>query len=124
MYFSVNKPSSLQLLYYMSRVVRGPAFRIRESKDADRLPGKPIGAFVFAVQIVQFLFYLNTKFQASSHLLLLYSPVCVGPGWRPRRPVFSERGSSVNLPSFSTFNILQTQPTGLATNTNTCDIMI
>ena len=25
----------------------------------------------------------------------LYSPVCVGPGRKPRRPVFSERGSNV-----------------------------
>ena len=36
---------------------------------------------------------LNLKFQASSHLLWLYSPVCVGHGRKPRRPVFSERGS-------------------------------
>ena len=27
------------------------------------------------------LYYLNPKFQASSHLLWLYSPVCVGPSW-------------------------------------------
>ena len=26
----------------------------------------------------------------------LYSPVCVGPGRKPRRPVFSERGLYVN----------------------------
>ena len=42
-----------------------------------------ISAFVFATQIEQFLFYLNPKFQASSHLLLLYSLVCVGPGRNP-----------------------------------------
>ena len=36
------------------------------------------------------------KFQASSHLLWLYSPVCVGPGQKPRRPVFSEQGSYVH----------------------------
>ena len=52
-----------------------------------------ISVFVFATRIVQFLFYLNPKFQASSHLLWLYSPVCIGPGRKPRRPVFSERGS-------------------------------
>ena len=39
-----------------------------------------ISAFVFAIRIVQFLYYLNPKFQAFSHLLWLYSPVCVGPG--------------------------------------------
>ena len=52
-----------------------------------------ISAFVFAIRIVQSLYYLNPKFQASSHLLWLYSPVCVGPGRKPRRPVFSQRGS-------------------------------
>ena len=47
-----------------------------------------ISAFVFARQKVQSLFYLNPKYQASSHLLVLYSLVCVGPGRKP-----SERGS-------------------------------
>ena len=39
---------------------------------------KLISAFVFATQIVQFLYFLNPKFQASGHLLCLYSSVCVG----------------------------------------------
>ena len=51
-----------------------------------------ISAFVFAIRIVQSLYYLNPKFQASSHLLWLYSLVCVGPGRKPRRPVFSQQG--------------------------------
>ena len=54
---------------------------------------KLISAFVFATWIVQSLYFLNPKFQASSHLLRLYSPVCVGPGRKPQRPVFSQRGS-------------------------------
>ena len=54
---------------------------------------KLISAFVFATRIVQSLCFLNPEFQASSHLLWLYSPVCVGPGRKPRRPVFSQRGS-------------------------------
>ena len=48
-----------------------------------------ISAFVFATHIVQSLFFLNPKFQASSYLLWLHSLVCVGPGRKPRRPVFS-----------------------------------
>ena len=56
---------------------------------------KLISAFVFATQIVQSIYYLNPKFQGSSHLLWLYSPLCVGPGRKPRRPVFSQRGSNV-----------------------------
>ena len=57
---------------------------ICENKGADQLrsavPAKLISAFVFATQIV---YFLNTKFPASNHLLLLYSQVCVGPGRNP-----------------------------------------
>ena len=55
-----------------------------------------ISAFVLAIRIVQSIYFLNPKFQASSHLLWLYSLVCARPGRKPRRPVFSERGSNVN----------------------------
>ena len=58
---------------------------------------KLISAFVFATQIVESLFYLNPKFQASSNLLWQYSPVCVEPGREPRRPVFSRRGSIIKV---------------------------
>ena len=54
-----------------------------------------ISAFVFAVRIVKSLYLLNPKFQASSQVLCLNSPVCVGPGRKHRRPVFSQRGSVV-----------------------------
>ena len=57
--------------------------------------GKLISAFVFITQIVQFLYFLNPKFQAPNHLLLPYSLVCVGPGQKPRRPVFSQLGSFI-----------------------------
>ena len=42
-----------------------------------------ISALVCATQIVQSLCFLNAKFQASSHLLLLHSPVCVRPCRKP-----------------------------------------
>ena len=79
--------------------MRKPAFCICVKKDANqlRVTTKLIRVFVFATQIVQFIYFLNRKFQASSHLRLLYSPVCVGPGRKPRRPVFSERDSNVNF---------------------------
>ena len=54
---------------------------------------KLISAFVFATRIVQSLYFLNPKFQTSSLLLWLHSLICVGPGRKPRRPVFSQRGS-------------------------------
>ena len=44
---------------------------------------KLISAFVFTTWIVQFLFYLNPKFQASCCFLCLNRPVCVGPVWKP-----------------------------------------
>ena len=50
-----------------------------------RVTAQLISAFVFAPLIVQTLYLLNPKFQASSHLLWLYSMVCVGPGRKPRR---------------------------------------
>ena len=66
-------------------------------KKRRRSAAQLISAFVFATWIVQSLYFLNQKFQASSHLLWLYSPVCVGPGRIPRRPVSSQRGSNCFL---------------------------
>ena len=68
-----------------------PTICIGENQDADQLRGnreadltaKLISAFVFATRIVQFLFYLNPKFQASSSFLCLYRSVCVGPVQKP-----------------------------------------
>ena len=62
--------------------MRKPAVFICENKDTDQLRGKAqlIKVFIFAAQIVQYLYFLNPKFQASGHLLWLYSPVCVGHG--------------------------------------------
>ena len=65
---------------------------------------KLISAFVFATRIVQFLFYLNPKFQAISSFLGLYRPVCVGPGRKPRRPVFLRRGSYGNDITYGTLS--------------------
>ena len=44
---------------------------------------KLISAFVFATWIVQYLYFLNPKFKASSLLQWLYSLVCVRPGQNP-----------------------------------------
>ena len=44
---------------------------------------KLISIFVFATQIVQFLYFLNLKFPASSNLLCLNRPVCVAPVQKP-----------------------------------------
>ena len=39
-------------------------------------------------QIIQSLYFLNQKFEASSHLLWPCSPVCVRPGWDPSKTGF------------------------------------
>ena len=44
---------------------------------------KLISAFVFVTWIVQFLYFLNPKYPASSHILCLYSLVYVGPFQKP-----------------------------------------
>ena len=59
---------------------------IGENNDADQLYGNHEAdqhlCFCYS-DIVQFLFYLNLKFQASSSFLCLYRPVCVGPVRKP-----------------------------------------
>ena len=74
--------------------MRKPAFCICENKDADQLRGnrKADQRLCFRYTDSR-IFFLNPKFQASSHLLWLYSPVCVAPGQKPRKPLFSQRGS-------------------------------
>ena len=87
----VSQKSVDELQYKMSRVVRKPDFCICENKAADQLRGNRDAdqrlCFRYIASTVQFLYFLYTKFQASSHLLWLYSSVCVGTGWKPRRPV-------------------------------------
>ena len=72
---------------HMSRLMGKPTICIGENKDADQLRGNreadQLGAFVFATRVVQFLFYLNPKFQDSSSFLCLYRPVCVRPVRKP-----------------------------------------
>ena len=66
--------------------MRKPAFCICENKDADQLL-----CFRYIDTTIPLL--SKSEIQASSYLLWLYSPVCVGPGQKPGRPVFSLRGS-------------------------------
>ena len=61
-----------------------------------------ISAFVFATQIVQSLFFQRPKFPASSHLLCLYSLVCVGPGRKNPEDRFSQVAAHINLESSDT----------------------
>ena len=80
----------------MSLVIRKQAFCICENKDADQIHGNREAdqrlCFRYIASTIPLL-PLNTKLQASNHLLWLYSLVCVGPGRKPRRSVFSQQGS-------------------------------
>ena len=71
---------------HLSLVVRKPDFCICENKDADQLRSN-----CAADQRLCFRHIDSTiPFLSKSEIL---SPVCVGPGRKPRRPVFSQRGS-------------------------------
>ena len=65
-----------------------PTICIGENKDADQLHGNREAdqhlCFSYSDSTIQFLSYLNPKFQASSSFLCLYRPVCVGPVRKPR----------------------------------------
>ena len=83
-YFKVSDDHWYSSRMNMSRLMGKPTICIDKNKDADQLRGnREISAFVFATRIVQFLFYLNPKFQAASSFLCLYRPVCVGPVRKP-----------------------------------------
>ena len=95
---SVGKPKSLLTLLYLhlSLVMRKPTFCICENKDADQLRSNCAANQRLCFRYTDSTITLLPKFEISSlysHFMWLYSPVCVGPGRKPRRPVFSERGS-------------------------------
>ena len=73
-----------------------------------------ISAFVFATRILQFLFYLNTKFQASSSFLWLYRLVCIRPVRKPHCWFSHETAQNLCLTSFcrsSSEQLLSWNPT-------------
>ena len=61
---------------------------IRESKDADRLRGNREADRSPCFPYTDSTIPLHPRFQAPGHLVWLYSPVCIRPDRRPRRPVF------------------------------------
>ena len=83
--------------------MRKPAFCICENKDADQLCSNCAADQRLCFRYTDSTSSLLPKSEISSlDLLWQYSPVCVGPGRKPRRPVFSQRGSydlykSVNI---------------------------
>ena len=76
---------------------------------------KLICVFVFATRKVQSLFFLNPKFQASSHLMCLYSLVCVGPVKKPHC-LFSHEAALVTATSFSSYHVMPVLCVNLSTS--------
>ena len=91
---------------YMSRIVRKPAFCICENKDAAQLHrNREADQHLFFRYTDRTIPLLpNSEISSLNAFSVLHSPVCVGPGRKPRRPVFSEPGSYVS-PEEAQFNI-------------------
>ena len=76
--------------------MRKPAFCICENKGGDQLhpAANPRLRFYFIESDSKIHLRPESQiFQASSLVLWLDSPVCIGPGWKPQAQVFSRRGS-------------------------------
>ena len=74
----------------LSHIMRNPTFFANAKTKGQiscTVTVQLISAFVFSpkIHIVQSLYFLKPKFQASIHLLLLYSPVCVNPDQKESR---------------------------------------
>ena len=109
----MNNVSMVQILNGFQNKCRMYQIRLEYEPVREKINNLPMrkqrcSAFVLATRIVQSLFFLNPKFEASSHLLCLYSPACVGPGQKPKLLVFSRTGSYLNASEYSTYqeNIL------------------
>ena len=92
LYITCNKNANDEL-HQMRCVMSNPDFCLCENEGADQLRSNCEAdqrlCFRYSNSTISLL--LNPKFQASSHPLWLYMPICVRPGQNPRRPVFSHQ---------------------------------
>ena len=96
------------LFWYLAIRAKKPAFCICENKGADQLRSSHAAD--------QGLYFPNrgstipllpiSEISSFSQLLWLYSPVCIRPSRKSRRPVFSERGSYFGCQKNITINKL------------------
>ena len=76
--------------------MRKPTFYIFENKDADQFRSNHEADQRLCFRYTDSTIPLLPKSEISSlYLLWLHSLVCVGPGRKPRRPVFSKGGSYI-----------------------------
>ena len=84
----IHSPSEIILSFFqvvvrglptLCCVMRKPDFAYAKTKPqiSCAVTAQLISDFVFAIWVVQFLFFFNRKFQASSRLLWLHRLVCV-----------------------------------------------
>ena len=85
--------------YTLSRIMSKPAFCICQNKGADQLCSNCTADQRLCLHHKDRTIPLlpTYKFQASNHLLLLYSLVCVRPGRKPRRQVFLRPSSCLKF---------------------------
>ena len=92
-----------------SHIIREPAFCICKNKGADQLCDNPAAdqhlCFCYIDSEIPLLLILDLKFQASSHLLWLYSPVCVEPDRKFRRWVCFEDGFALTQLMWNQVNL-------------------
>ena len=72
----------------VSFTLRKTAFCICENKDTDQLHGNREADQCLCFHYIDRTIPLLSKYEISSHLVWLNNLVCVGPGQKPRRPVF------------------------------------
>ena len=72
------------------------AFAKTKTQISFAVIAKLISAFVFATWIVQSLYFLKSEILSLRHLLWVYSPVYVRPGWKPKDK-FSHDTAQVRL---------------------------
>ena len=76
------RPKTIHLVGFLAVIINEPPHG--KTNNLQKAKTKTQISFaVTATRIVQFLFYFNPKFQASSSFLRLYRSVCVGPGRKP-----------------------------------------
>ena len=71
--------------------MRKPCFLHMQKQSADQLCGNRAADQHLCFPNIDSTIHpnVNPKFQASTHLLWMYSQVYVGSGWKPQRQVFS-----------------------------------
>ena len=87
--FAYNAKQSLsRIVDHLSRVTGTPAFCECKNKGADQLRSNCTANQHLCIRYMDSTNPLLAKSEISSHLLWLYSPLCVGPGRKPQKTAF------------------------------------